>query len=89
MTQTLVLIVEDVSVDELEENSDIFSETFRIFEDGVEMSNPASDGFTLDLALAYVPISHEIKNRVMEGSCNWLTNYFFLCKNFYLHYTTV
>ncbi|KZS03739.1 putative RNA exonuclease NEF-sp [Daphnia magna] len=67
LTQTLIFIVEDVSVDEFEENTDIFAETFRIFEDGVEMSNPAKDGFTLDLALAYVPISHQMKNRVMEG----------------------
>lgn len=74
LTQTLIFIVEDVSVDEFEENTDIFAETFRIFEDGVEMSNPASDGFTLDLALAYVPISHQMKNRVMEGKNSWFSN---------------
>ncbi|XP_057372770.1 uncharacterized protein LOC130693610 [Daphnia carinata] len=67
LTQTLIFIIEDVSVDEYEGNTDIFAETFKIFEDGVEMSNPVSDGFSLDLALAYVPISHEMKNRVMEG----------------------
>lgn len=61
------MIVEDVSVDELENNTDVFSETLKIFEDVVEMSNPASDGFSLDLALAYVPLSYAMKRRVMEG----------------------
>ena len=67
LTQTLILIIEDVSVDELENNTDIFSDTWKIFEDGVEMSNPKSDGFNLDLALAYVPVSHAMKCKVLAG----------------------
>lgn len=61
------MIIEDVSVDELENNTDVFSETSKIFQDGVEMSNPTSDGFSLDLALAYVQVSHAMKSRVMAG----------------------
>ena len=67
LTQTLILIIEDVSVDDFENNTDAFSETSKIFQDGVEMSNPTSDGFSLDLALAYVPISHAMKSTVMAG----------------------
>lgn len=67
MTQTLVLIADNVSVDDFENNKEIFSETFRIFEDGVEMNNPNCDGFSLDLALAYVPISNGMKKRVLAG----------------------
>jgi len=54
-------------VDELENNADVFSKTLTIFDDAVEISNPASDGFSLDVALAYVPLSHGMKSRVMAG----------------------
>lgn len=73
LTQTLVLVVDNISIDEFENNKDIFSETHRIFEDGVEMNNPKSDGFNLDLALAYVPISNGMKKRVLAGQFTLLS----------------
>lgn len=69
LTQTLVLIVDNVSVDDLESNKDLFLETFNIFEDAVEMCNPNDDGYSLDSALSYVPISNEMKKRVIAGTC--------------------
>lgn len=68
LSQTLVLVVDNVSIDDLENNKGIFTETFRIFEDGVEMNNPKNDGYSLDLALAYVPISNGMKKRVLAGA---------------------
>lgn len=75
LSQTLVMIVDNVSVDDLEKNKDIFTETFRIFEDGVEMNNPKNDGYSLDLALAYVPISNGMKKRVLAGASNEKNNF--------------
>ena len=64
-------------MDELENNADVFSKTLTIFDDAVEISNPASDGFSLDVALAYVPLSHGMKSRVMAGELKLLVGNFF------------
>lgn len=37
------------------------------------MNNPKSDGFNLDLALAYVPISNGMKKRVLAGQFTLLS----------------
>jgi hypothetical protein len=77
------LVVEDVSVDELENNREIFSGTIKKIQDGVEMSNTISDGFGLDLGLAYVPVSHAMKRRPMAGNSS-LFIMFTKSNNFYI-----
>ncbi len=84
LTQTLVLVVDNISIDDFENNKGIFSETHRIFDDGVEMNNPKSDGFNLDLALAYVPISNGMKKRVLAGLLHYFFQFYFVLIQFNL-----
>lgn len=51
----------------MEENEEHFSKTLEIFEDGVEMVNPKSDGLSLSVALAYSPITNALKGRMRQG----------------------
>lgn len=68
LTQTVILAVDDVSVSDFEDHPELFPETRRIFEDCVEMANPRSDGFSLALALGYVPISVATRRRLRQGN---------------------
>jgi len=67
LTHTVVLAVDGISVEDVESNPDLFSETLSIFEDGVEMANPALDGLTMAQSLAYVPLSIGATKRLMSG----------------------
>lgn len=61
------MIIENVSVDDLENNPDIFTYTLKTFQDKVEMSCTKSEGYNLDFALAYVPISIGMKKQILKG----------------------
>ena len=74
LTHTVVLAVDGISVEDVESNPDLFSETLSIFEDGVEMANPALDGLTMAQSLAYVPLSIGATKRLMSGQLH-KTNY--------------
>jgi len=67
LSHTVVLAVDDISVEDFEANPDLFPETLRIFEDAVEMANPTSDGLTLSQSMAYVPLSIGATKRLMAG----------------------
>ena len=75
LTHTVILAVEDISVDDFEANPDLFPETLKIFEDAVEMANPNADGLSLSQSLAYVPLSVGATKRLMSG--NYLFFFFF------------
>ncbi|KAI9560717.1 hypothetical protein GHT06_011667 [Daphnia sinensis] len=66
ISQTTVLVVENVSLSDLEENEECFSKTLEIFEDGVEMMNPKNDGINLSVALAYSPMSNAVKRNMRQ-----------------------
>lgn len=70
LTQTLVLVIEGVSVEDFEKNEDSFLATSSIFDNRVEMNNPRSDGISLVSEFAYVPINAEMKKRVLAGKFN-------------------
>lgn len=61
------MVIENVSVDDLEGNQDIFTSTMKIFQDKVEMNCTKNEGYSLDLALAYVPISAGMKKQILKG----------------------
>ncbi|XP_057372775.1 uncharacterized protein LOC130693613 [Daphnia carinata] len=66
ISQTTILVVDNISVTDLEENQEHFSKTLEIFEDGVEMFNPKNDGIDLSAALAYSPITNALKGRMRK-----------------------
>lgn len=66
ISQTTVLVVDNISLTDMEENEEHFSKTLEIFEDGVEMVNPKSDGLSLSVALAYSPITNALKGRMRQ-----------------------
>ncbi|XP_046651344.1 RNA exonuclease 1-like [Daphnia pulicaria] len=64
ISQTAVLVLENVSVNDIENNQDLFPRTLGIFEDGVELLNSNNAGLSLSVALAYSPITHMLKSRI-------------------------
>ncbi len=67
ISQTAVLVVENVSVNDIEDNQDLFPRTLGIFEDGVEVLNSNNAGLSLSAALAYSPITHMLRSRIAKG----------------------
>lgn len=70
LTHTVILAVDDISIDDFEANPGLFPETLRIFENAVEMANPLADGLTLSQSLGYVPLSVGATKRLMAGECS-------------------
>lgn len=56
-----------MSVNDIENNQDLFPRTLGIFEDGVELLNSNNAGLSLSVALAYSPITHMLKSRIPKG----------------------
>lgn len=67
LSQTVFLVVEDVSVNDFEESPHLFTESHKIFEDAVEVANPWTDGLSIDLSLAFIPISVSLRNTLSRG----------------------
>ena len=67
ISQIIVFVIDDVSVNDFEENGLCFPETHKIFEDAVEMANPLSDGISMALSLAYTPISVSMRKKLSFG----------------------
>jgi RNA exonuclease 1 len=67
VSQTVVLVVDNVSVNDIEENQELFPQTLGIFEDGIEMINSNNAGLCLNVALAYSPITNALKCGIAEG----------------------
>jgi len=68
VSQTVFIVVEDVSVNDFEESPHLFSESHKIFENAVEVANPLTDGISMDLSLAYIPISVSLRDKLSRGT---------------------
>jgi hypothetical protein len=64
LSQIVCLVVEDVSVNDFEDSSHLFSESHKIFEDAVEVANPLTDGISMGPSLAFIPISVTIREKL-------------------------
>lgn len=64
----MILAIDEVSLADIQENPDLMPEANKLFKDGVEMSCAWSEGVGLSQALAYVPVSGQLRARLKQGA---------------------
>lgn len=68
VSQTVVLVIDDLSVNDIEKHKEEFSESIKIFDYGFEVNNPKNEGLSIAQILAFSPVTNVVKHNIASGA---------------------